>query len=55
MIFILAQLKILIFIKISKDSFLNVYFNFIYNWMTPYVTDIEDKVANCLMFYIELH
>ncbi|AFS49680.1 Asparagine synthase [alpha proteobacterium HIMB59] len=30
----------------SKDIFLNVYFNFIYNWMTPYVTDIEDKVTS---------
>ena len=32
--------------KIHNDNFANVYFNFIYNWIIPYVTDIEDKVCS---------
>ena len=30
--------------NIDENSFKNIYFNFIHNWVFPYISDIEDKI-----------
>jgi len=30
--------------NLDNSNFLNIYKNFIYNWLTPHVSDIEDKI-----------
>ena len=38
------NLNIPFYQKLHDDSFFNIYFNFIYNWVFPYISDIEDKI-----------
>ena len=38
------DISIPFYINYDDDSFFNNYFNFIYNWVFPYISDIEDKI-----------
>ena len=38
------DINIPFYINYHDDSFFNNYFNFIYNWVFPYISDIEDKI-----------